>query len=209
MTRLDVFLQLRSANSLSYFAFLESRLSLTELPLVGLRLETYLLVCNELSQTGLFLLQSQTLLVSSRLTHSELAFHGTRQCLAMSRKAPSSTTTDTSLPYANTVGGSTDTLDSGVNTWTRSLCHLHAARRDSHHLAPVGGRHDSFIERRTQCRWEHRSWNRRWGNKRSSIGSSESRAITMKIAGLTKAAPLVRLNVNASVSKARWSTPTS
>ena len=94
-------------------------------------------------------------LVSSRLTHSA----------AMSRKAPSSTTTDTSLPYANTVGGSTDTLDSGVNTWTRSLCHLHAARRDSDHLAPVGRRHDSFIERRTQCRWEHRSWNRRFGKQ--------------------------------------------
>ena len=55
-------------------------------------------------------------LVSSRRTHSELAFHGTRQCLAVSCKAPSSTTSDTSLPYAKTVSGSMDTLDSGVNT---------------------------------------------------------------------------------------------
>ena len=47
-----------------------------------------------------------------------------------------------------------------------------------------------------------------FGNKRSSIGSSESGA-TLKIAGLVKATPLVRLNVNASVSRARWSTPTS
>ena len=41
MTRLDVFLLLPSTNSLSYFASLEFRLSYTELPLVGLRLEAY------------------------------------------------------------------------------------------------------------------------------------------------------------------------
>ena len=55
------------------------------------------------------------------LTHSELAFHGTKQCLAMSRKAPSSRTTDTSLPSARMVGGSIDTLDPRANTWTLLL----------------------------------------------------------------------------------------
>ena len=59
--------------------------------------------------------------------------------------------TDTSLPYVTGVGGSTDTPDPGAGTWTLSLCpqgngSLHAARRDSDHLAPVGRRHDSFIK---------------------------------------------------------------
>ena len=46
----------------------------------------------------------------------------TIQCLAMSREAPSSTTTNTSLPYAKTVSGSTDALASDVKTWNLSLC---------------------------------------------------------------------------------------
>ena len=51
MTSLDMFLLLPRLNSLSFFVSLEFRLSYTGLPLVGLGLETYLQVRNELSQT--------------------------------------------------------------------------------------------------------------------------------------------------------------
>ena len=57
--------------------------------------------------------------------------------------------TDTSLPKVKLVGGSADTLDPRLKhvdsvTLSKRSGHLHAARRDSDHLAPVGRRHDSF-----------------------------------------------------------------
>ena len=43
-------------------------------------------------------------------------------CPAKSRRAPSSTTTATSLPCAKLVGGSPDPIDPGASTWALPLC---------------------------------------------------------------------------------------
>ena len=78
MTRLDVFLLLPSASSLSYFASVEFHLACTDLPLVGLEeLEAYWQVRNDLSQTRSGLVAETDPQVSCRPAQSEVAFHST------------------------------------------------------------------------------------------------------------------------------------
>ena len=132
----------------------------------------------------------------------------------MSRKAPSSALTDTWLPYV--LGWRIH-----EHTWswcnTRGLCHFVQKMASStspavilNHPVPVGRSHDSSIKKkRTRCRWENHQWNRLSETKRSSIGSSEPGATPEKIAGMTKATPPVGLNVNVSVTNARWDVSTS